>query len=158
MKLRKTAMRIISALLALLPLGGCAKDPYMLDGPGMENDLTWSDFTLIGDGSFTEYAFTITVMRDEKGDGISTISGEYQAADGTVYTLKSVRVETEDFSYLRGLRIGDFDEAEDETQKNPHVQMSIHYLDGTPEVKEISEELAAEICERFLPYFYSNNE
>ena len=126
MNIRKTAIRIISAILALMPLGGCAKEPHMLDGPGMVNDLTWSDFTL--------------------------------TADGSVYKLESTSIGAEDFLYLRGLRIGEFNAVQENEERNPHVQMQMHYLDGTSEEKEISEELVAEICERFLPYFNSSKE
>jgi hypothetical protein len=157
MNIRKAAARVLCAVLMLLPFGGCREKPEMLDGPGMINDLSWGDFTITSDGSFSDYAFTLKVEHNRMGDGVNTVSGELQDANGEVYILEKTEIMPDDFIYLRSLFIGDLVDIEDETQRNPHVQMNIHYLDGTPQEKEISEELAAEICAQFLPYFNINN-
>ena len=112
----------------------------------------WEDFTITGDGSFSEYAFSLTVQSGE-----NRICGELRDTDGTLFQLEATEIHPDDFRYLRSLYIGEFIEIKSDEQRNPHVNMNIHYLDGTPEEKEISEELAAEIYARFLPYFDINN-
>ena len=150
MRIWKTSVVVLCVLLISL-LGGCSKK-HMLDGPGMVNDLAWEDFTITGDGSFSEYAFSLTVQSGE-----NRVYGELRDTDGTLFQLEATEIRPDDFTYLRSLYIGEFLEIKSEEQRNPHVMMNIHYLDGTPEEKEISEELAAEICARFLPYFDINN-
>ena len=151
MRIIKAAVGALCVLFMLLPLSGCMKR-HVLDGPGMVNDLAWSEFTITGDGSFSEYAFSLTVQSGE-----NRICGELRDADGTLFQLEATEIHPDDFRYLRSLYIGEFIEIKSEEQRSPHVKMNIRYLDGTPEEKEISEELAAEICERFLPYFDINN-
>ena len=150
MRIWKTSVVVLCVLLISL-LGGCSKK-HMLDGPGMINDLAWEDFTITGDGSFSEYAFSLTVQSGE-----NRVYGELHDADGTLFQLEATEIHPDDFRYLRSLYIGEFVEIKSDEQRNPHVNMNIHYLDGTPEEKEISEELAAEIYARFLPYFDINN-
>ena len=150
MRIWKTPAVVLCVLLVLL-LSGCEKK-HRLDGPGMINDLAWEDFTITGDGSFSEYAFSLTVQSGE-----NRICGELRDTDGTLFQLEATEIHPDDFRYLRSLYIGEFIEIKSDEQRNPHVNMNIHYLDGTPEEKEISEELAAEIYARFLPYFDINN-
>lgn len=66
MKKMKIPAVLATCAACVLSLFGCGKE-HILDGPGMVNDLTWTEFTVTRSDSYAQYNFWFTVEYRESG-------------------------------------------------------------------------------------------
>jgi hypothetical protein len=152
--------RIAAGIVAVVSFGsslqGCNR--HILDGPGMVNDLTWTEFTLSRSDSYAQYNFWITVVRT---DNAFLLTGEVWNEEGYLVHLEDGKaLSADDILYLRSLHLGDLadwtpSDSEDDMiiLDAPSISLELVCPDGTRQHKNIGDELSFEIYRRFLPYF-----
>ena len=156
----KILKRIAACIVAVVSFGssllGCNR--HILDGPGMVNDLTWTEFTLSRSDSYAQYNFWFTVERTDSG---FLLTGEAWNEEGYLVHLEDGKaLSADDILYLRSLHLGDLadwtpSDPEDDMiiLDAPSISLELVCPDGTKQKKNIGDELSFEIYRRFLPYF-----
>ena len=142
----------------LMTFLGCGKEkPHMLDGPGMEYQSPWTQFTLSRADSSTRYNFWFTVI--DSGDQ-ALVTGECRDAQGNSYSETSgIPISGEDLWQLRWMELYSLDpptqwpEDLDMPTDMPVITLTLTLTDGTTEEKNASGELSMKIYELLLPYF-----
>jgi hypothetical protein len=157
MKKMKIPAVLATCAACVLSLFGCGKD-HILDGPGMVNDLTWTEFTVTRSDSYAQHNFWFTVEYRESG---FFLTGECRDENGNLLeNEEGILVSTETVRALRSLMLGDLPDAKPDSAGDdvllldaPDYSLLLTYMDGSRQEKAITDELSLLIYRHFLPYF-----
>lgn len=159
MKKMKIPAVLATCAACVLSLFGCGKE-HILDGPGMVNDLTWTEFTVTRSDSYAQYNFWFTVEYRESG---FFLTGECRDEDGNLLeNEEGILLSAETVRALRGLMLGDLLDAKPDSGEDdaflldaPDYSLILTYKDGIRQEKAITSELSLSLYRQFLPYFTS---
>lgn len=144
---------------SILALFGCKKekDPFILDGPGMENPYAWNSFDISRSGdSYAEHNFSITVINGEKGYIVKGTLLGYEENEGILLPKDACRkIDALEPGHLPDVADTPLpDDMEDVIILDaPDVSIHVAYLNGTLLEKVDEDSFSIEVYNIVLPYF-----
>ncbi|MBR4868250.1 MAG: hypothetical protein IKU10_03755 [Clostridia bacterium] len=144
------------AVLCLLMLFGCGKsDPFILDGPNMERDLGWTEFTLSSQSDVYEQNFSLTVTMNEQAT----------RCDLLVYTIATggddpqpIPLQSKTVDRLLAMNLEDLEDKPPVSNEELILDGTTHRLEvvdknGVTHEKVITQNLFDQINQLLTPYY-----